>query len=144
MPTFTASLTSTNLKACHKSSTLSVTATLEPASYRVATVRDIIPILKIEEVTHKAVDTQQTTRFCLFRAAVPMESAIRPFSGSDVTAKIVANKAANRREAAIVGGVMIGSILFVVLAGVGFMFYNERIRKRKLREAKNTAATDSA
>ncbi|KAF4962654.1 hypothetical protein FSARC_9215 [Fusarium sarcochroum] len=74
-----------------------------------------------------------------------MDSNVNPFSGTripDSYINFISSKAASRNEAAIVGGVMIGSVLFVALVGVACMFYKERARKNKLREAKTATAGD--
>ncbi|KAM0564192.1 hypothetical protein ACHAPJ_000401 [Fusarium lateritium] len=72
-----------------------------------------------------------------------MDSSANPPSGSrfpDSYMNFFSSTTASRNEAAIVGGVMIGSVLFVALVGVACMIYKERARKRKLREAKTATA----
>ncbi|KAG5664161.1 hypothetical protein KAF25_006746 [Fusarium avenaceum] len=76
-----------------------------------------------------------------------MDPTIKPFAGThspESSDKFLASTTASRNEAVIVGGVMIGSVLFVALVGVACMFYKGRVRKIKAREAKTADATDFA
>ncbi|KAM0240090.1 hypothetical protein ACHAP5_008119 [Fusarium lateritium] len=76
-----------------------------------------------------------------------MDPTIQPFAGAhspEGSDKFLASTTASRNEAVIVGGVMIGSVLFVALVGVACMFYKERLRKIKAREAKAADAADFA
>ncbi|VTT58176.1 unnamed protein product [Fusarium fujikuroi] len=62
-----------------------------------------------------------------------MDSSMSPFStnGNDSSAKYIANKASSHNEAVIIAGVMIGSVFFVAIVGVAWMFFRERSRKIK-------------
>ncbi|KAF4340060.1 hypothetical protein FBEOM_6028 [Fusarium beomiforme] len=75
-----------------------------------------------------------------------MDSSISPFrtNGHDSSAKYIADKAGSRNEAAIIGGVMIGSVFFVATVGIACMFFKERARKIKDQEAamKPTSASE--
>jgi hypothetical protein len=65
-----------------------------------------------------------------------MDPTTKPFAGAhspEGSDKFFASTTASRNEAVIVGGVMIGSVLFVALVGVACMFYKERVRKTKAR-----------
>ncbi|RGP66515.1 hypothetical protein FLONG3_8825 [Fusarium longipes] len=73
--------------------------------------------------------------------APAMDSSINPFTGAandpNSHADFLANKAANRNEAVIMGGVLIGSVIFVALVGAGCMFYRQRVRKMKAQQSKD-------
>ncbi|KAL4730101.1 hypothetical protein ACLX1H_002131 [Fusarium chlamydosporum] len=77
----------------------------------------------------------------VFKAPV-MDSSVNPFTGAindpNSHANSLANKASNRNEALIMGGVMIGAVVFVALVGVGCMFYKQRARKMKAQQEKDT------
>ncbi|SCV31671.1 uncharacterized protein FFB14_03556 [Fusarium fujikuroi] len=62
-----------------------------------------------------------------------MDSSMSPFStnGNDSSAKYIANKASSHNEAVIIAGVMIGSVFFVAIVGVAWMFFREWSRKIK-------------
>jgi uncharacterized integral membrane protein len=70
-----------------------------------------------------------------------MDSSINPFTGEtndpNSHANFLANKAANHNEAVIMGGVMIGAVIFVALVGVGCMFYKQRVRKMKAQQGED-------
>ncbi|PTD12752.1 hypothetical protein FCULG_00003668 [Fusarium culmorum] len=70
-----------------------------------------------------------------------MDSSINPFTGTandpNSHSNFLANKNSSRNEAVIMGGVMIGAIVFVVLVGVGCMFYRQRARKMKAQQSKD-------
>ncbi|KAG8675089.1 hypothetical protein FPOAC2_01133 [Fusarium poae] len=70
-----------------------------------------------------------------------MDSSINPFTGAandpNSHSNFLANKESDRNEAVIMGGVMIGAVLFVALVGVGCMFYRQRVRKIKAQQSKD-------
>ncbi|CAF3601987.1 unnamed protein product [Fusarium graminearum] len=70
-----------------------------------------------------------------------MDSSINPFTGTangpNSHSNFLANKNSSRNEAVIMGGVMIGAIVFVVLVGVGCMFYRQRARNMKAQQSKD-------
>ncbi|KAF9769416.1 hypothetical protein IL306_013175 [Fusarium sp. DS 682] len=74
-----------------------------------------------------------------------MDASISPFNtnGHDSSAKYIADKAGSRNEAVIIGGVMIGSVFFVAMVGIACMFFKERARKIKDREAANKPTSAS-
>ncbi|GKT98366.1 hypothetical protein FLAG1_00478 [Fusarium langsethiae] len=75
-----------------------------------------------------------------FKAPV-MDSSINPFTGTandpNSHSNFLANKDSNRNEAVIMGGVMIGAVVFVTLVGVGCIFYRQRVRKMKAQQSKD-------
>lgn len=70
-----------------------------------------------------------------------MDSSINPFTGTandpNSHSNFLANKNSSRNEAVIMGGVMIGAIVFVALVGVGCMFYRQRARNMKAQQSKD-------
>ncbi|KAF5619248.1 hypothetical protein F25303_12839 [Fusarium sp. NRRL 25303] len=75
-----------------------------------------------------------------------MDSSMSPFStnGNNSSAKYIANKAGSHNEAVIIAGVMIGSVFFVAIVGVAWMFFRERSRKIKdqLAATKTVSASE--
>ncbi|KAF5227579.1 hypothetical protein FAUST_11684 [Fusarium austroamericanum] len=70
-----------------------------------------------------------------------MDSSINPFTGTandpNSHSNFLANKNSSRNEAVIMGGVMIGAIVFVMLVGAGCMFYRQRARNMKAQQSKD-------
>ncbi|KAF4456822.1 hypothetical protein F53441_1119 [Fusarium austroafricanum] len=74
-----------------------------------------------------------------------MDPPVNTLSGSqghESSSSHIAEKAASRNEAVVIGGILIGSVFFVAMVGVACMFWKNRARKMKIQPAKTASASD--